>query len=59
MTFREFMKENGNEVKKNNVLGRFFASRAIWPFGYSVHVQSCFQRVERRLRISNRTGIGA
>lgn len=53
------MKENGNEVKKNNVLGRFFASRAIWPFGYSVHVQSCFQRVERRLRISNRTGIGA
>ena len=44
---------------KNKVLGRFFASRAIWPFSYLGHVQSCFQRVERRLRISNRTGIGA
>ena len=37
------MKENGNEVKKNNVLGRFFASRAIWPFGYSVHVNRAFK----------------
>ena len=56
MTFREFMKENGYEVKT-----KFWEdfSRAIWPFGYSGHVQSCFQRVERRLRISNRTGIGA
>ena len=58
MTFREFMKENGNEVKTTFWEDFSIAER----FGLSA-IQDTFNRAvkewKRRLRISNRTGIGA
>lgn len=58
MTFREFMKENGNEVKTTFWEDFSLAER----FGLSA-IQYTFNRAfkewKRRLRISNRTGIGA
>lgn len=58
MTFREFMKENGNEVKTTFWEDFSIAER----FGLSA-IQDTFKRAfkewKRRLRISNRTGIGA
>ena len=58
MTFREFMKENGNEVKTTFWEDFSIAER----FGVSA-IQDTFNRAfkewKRRLRISNRTGIGA
>ena len=58
MTFREFMKENGNEVKTTFWEDFSIAER----FGISA-IQDTFNRAfkewKRRLRISNRTGIGA
>ena len=58
MTFREFMKENGNEVKTTFWEDFSIAER----FGLSA-IQDTFDRAfkewKRRLRISNRTGIGA
>ena len=58
MTFREFMKENGNEVKTTFWEDFSLAER----FGLSA-IQDTFNRAfkewKRRLRISNRTGIGA
>ena len=58
MTFREFMKENGNEVKTTFWEDFSIAER----FGLSA-IQDTFNRafkeLKRRLRISNRTGIGA
>ena len=58
MTFREFMKENGNEVKTTFWDDFSIAER----FGLSA-IQDTFNRAfkewKRRLRISNRTGIGA
>ena len=58
MTFREFMKENGNEVKTMFWEDFSIAER----FGLSA-IQDTFNRAfkewKRRLRISNRTGIGA
>ena len=59
MTFREFMKENGNEVKKTTFWEDFSLAER---FGLSA-IQDTFNRAfkewKRRLRISNRTGIGA
>ena len=59
MTFREFMKENGNEVKKTTFWEDFSIAER---FGLSA-IQDTFNRAfkewKRRLRISNRTGIGA
>ena len=58
MTFREIMKENGNEVKTTFWEDFSIAER----FGLSA-IQDTFNRAfkewKRRLRISNRTGIGA
>ena len=58
MTFREFMKENGNEVKTTFWEDFSIAER----FGISA-IQDTFNRAfkewKRRLRISYRTGIGA
>ena len=58
MTFRVFMKENGNEVKTTFWEDFSIAER----FGLSA-IQDTFNRAfkewKRRLRISNRTGIGA
>ena len=58
MTFKEFMKENGNEVKTTFWEDFSIAER----FGLSA-IQDTFNRAfkewKRRLRISNRTGIGA
>ena len=58
MTFREFMKENGNEVKTTFWEDFSIAER----FGLSA-IQDTFNRAfkewKRRLRISNRTGTGA
>lgn len=58
MTFREFMKENGYEVKTKFWEDFSLAER----FGLSA-IQDTFNRAfkewKRRLRISNRTGIGA
>lgn len=58
MTFREFMKENGYEVKTKFWEDFSLAER----FGLSA-IQYTFNRAfkewKRRLRISNRTGIGA
>ena len=58
MTFREFMKENGNEVNPTFWEDFSIAER----FGLSA-IQDTFNRAfkewKRRLRISNRTGIGA
>ena len=58
MTFREFMKENGNEVKTTFWEDFSIAER----FGLSA-IQDTFNRSFKewkiRLRISNRTGIGA
>jgi len=58
MTFREFMKENGYEVKTTFWEDFSIAER----FGLSA-IQDTFNRAfkewKRRLRISNRTGIGA
>ena len=58
MTFREFMKENGNEVNTTFWEDFSIAER----FGLSA-IQDTFNRAfkewKRRLRISNRTGIGA
>ena len=58
MTFREFMKENGNEVKTTFWEDFSIAER----FGLSA-IQDTFNRAfkewKRRLRIYNRTGIGA
>lgn len=58
MTFREYMKENGNEVKTTFWEDFSIAER----FGLSA-IQDTFNRAfkewKRRLRISNRTGIGA
>ena len=58
MTFREFMKENGNEVKTTFWEDFSIAER----FGLSA-IRDTFNRAfkewKRRLRISNRTGIGA
>ena len=58
MTFREFMKENGTEVKTTFWEDFSIAER----FGLSA-IQDTFNRAfkewKRRLRISNRTGIGA
>ena len=58
MTFREFMKENGNELKTTSWEDFSIAER----FGLSA-IQDTFNRAfkewKRRLRISNRTGIGA
>ena len=58
MTFRDFMKENGNEVKTTFWEDFSIAER----FGLSA-IQDTFNRAfkewKRRLRISNRTGIGA
>ena len=58
MTFREFMKENGNEVKTTFWEDFSIAER----FGLSA-IQDTFNRAfkewKRRLRISNRTGIGS
>ena len=58
MTFREFMSENGNEVKTTFWEDFSIAER----FGLSA-IQDTFNRAfkewKRRLRISNRTGIGA
>ena len=58
MTFREFMKENGNEVKTTFWEDFSIAER----FGLSA-IQDTFNRAfkewKRRLRNSNRTGIGA
>ena len=58
MTFREFMKENGNEVKTTfwedfSIAERFGLSAIQDPFNLS------FKEWKRILRISNRTGIGA
>ena len=58
MTFREFMKENGNEVKTTfwedfSIAERFGLSAIQDPFNRA------FKEWKRRLRISNRTGIGA
>ena len=58
MTFREFMKENGNEVKTTFWEDFSIAER----FGLSaIHdtFNRAFKEWKRRLRISNRTGIGA
>ena len=59
MTFREFMKENGSEVKKTTFWEDFSLAER---FGLSA-IQDTFNRAfkewKRRLRISNRTGIGA
>ena len=58
MTFREFMKGNGYEVKTTFWEDFSIAER----FGLSA-IQDTFNRAfkewKRRLRISNRTGIGA
>ena len=58
MTFREFMKENGYEVQTTFWEDFSIAER----FGLSA-IQDTFNRAfkewKRRLRISNRTGIGA
>ena len=58
MTFKDFMKENGNEVKTTFWEDFSIAER----FGLSA-IQDTFNRAfkewKRRLRISNRTGIGA
>ena len=58
MTFREFMAENGYEVKTTFWEDFSIAER----FGLSA-IQDTFNRAfkewKRRLRISNRTGIGA
>ncbi len=58
MTFREFMKENGNEVKTTfwedfSIAERFGLSAIQYTFNRA------FKEWKRRLRISNRTGIGA
>lgn len=58
MTFREFMKENGNEVKTTfwedfSIAERFVLSAIQDTFNRA------FKEWKRRLRISNRTGIGA
>ena len=58
MTFREFMKENGNEIKTMfwedfSIAERFVLSAIQDTFNRA------FKEWKRRLRISNRTGIGA
>ena len=58
MTFREFMKENGYEVQTT-----FWEDFSIAELCGLSAIQDTFNRAfkewKRRLRISNRTGIGA
>lgn len=59
MTFREFMKENGNEVKKTTFWEDFSLAERFGLSAIQYTFNRAFKEWKRRLRISNRTGIGA